>query len=229
MAATGRDAPSAIRRAMVRPARRPATIAFINAMLTALFVLVAPVRAAPATTLDFESLLDGDVLTEQYAGLGVHVVGGGVALVAGNSLNEIQFPPHSGVTVLADGAGPLEFRFDTPIDDFAAYFTYLAPLSLNAYDGSGAVVASAISNFGANLAADPAVPGSAGDPGSAPNDLLSLAYAAGFTRVVLAGAPDGASFVLDDVRFSSPVRFVPLPGTLLLAVTGLALLPLRRR
>lgn len=218
-------------RAIDGPASWPAwSMTFINAMLTALFVAGLPFAAARATTIDFETLVDGDAVIEQYAPEGVHVdaAGGALALVAGVSLNEFQFPPHSGETAVTDGLGPLTFDFDAPITDFAGYFTYTAPVMLRAYDRFGALVASITSRFAANFAADPNDANSHGDVGSAPNELLALAFAGGFSRVVMEGAATGGSFVLDDVTFTTAVRTVPLPGTLLLALTGLALLPRRR-
>jgi hypothetical protein len=62
-----------------------------------------------------------------------------------------------------------------------------------------------------------------GDPGSTPNELLSVASAGGITRVMITGNPSGSSLTLDDLNFT-PVTTpapVPEPSTLILLVSGL--------
>jgi hypothetical protein len=68
------------------------------ALLAAVFTLlsVAPTRAA---LIDFESLALDEFVTDQFAAQGV-LFGNAVTLVAGISLNEIDFPPTSGANVI---------------------------------------------------------------------------------------------------------------------------------
>src|ERR1700722_13497991 len=77
---------------------------------------------AKATLIDFEGLPDSTVVTNQYAGL---LFSNAVILTAGFSLNEFEFPPHSGVNVLSDNGGPISITFDGPVLSFSGFFTYV--------------------------------------------------------------------------------------------------------
>ena len=68
-----------------------------------------------------------------------------------------------------------------------------------------------MSAFNSNL-------GLSGEPGSTPNEFLSVASANGIARVTIAGDPLGNSFALDDLALTS----VPEPSTLILIASGLA-------
>jgi hypothetical protein len=62
-------------------------------------LLFGAVQSAPATTLDFEGLNDGDVVTNQFAAQGV-TISNGMVLTVGVSLNEFEFPPRSGTIAI---------------------------------------------------------------------------------------------------------------------------------
>lgn len=174
---------------------------------------------AAAVTIDFETLADGESLTAQFAGL---VFSNATALRAGLSLNDFEFPPHSGSVVVADDGGPISLSFASPVSQVGAYFTYAAPVTLTAFDALDQILGSASSAHASNLALS-------GDAGSSPNELLQLAFAAGIARLTLAGDPFGASFVLDDLSFTPGAVAIPEPATALLAMIGLAGLLGRRR
>jgi hypothetical protein len=161
-------------------------------------------------TIDFEGFNDGDILTNQIPGL---TFTNTAVLTAGFSLNEIDFPPHSGVNVVSDNGGPISIVFDTPVFGFAAYFTYVEPLSLVAFNASNTQVASASSLYSNNT-------GTAGDFGSSPNELLQVSSLAGISFASITGGPAGGSFVMDDVTLTTTV---PEPSSLSLAVTGIGL------
>src|SRR5215471_5774733 len=118
-----------------------------------------------AATITFDTLADGDVVTTQYAGV---TFSNTVVFTAGISLNEFEFPPRSGPNVASDIGGPITIDFTTPVTNFSAYFTYLVPLTITGFNSSNVAIASAGSAFGSNLALS-------GDPGSSPNELLTLA------------------------------------------------------
>src|ERR1035441_878160 len=91
------------------------------------------VASAGSIVIDFESLSEGDVVTNQYSSLGVLVGGSPEIFTAGSMLNEIDFPPHSGTNVLVDQNGPIAFTFATPLLSVGGYFTYTTRLTLEAF------------------------------------------------------------------------------------------------
>ena len=177
-----------------------------------LAVPAAGAHSAPVV-VDFESLADFARLTTQLAGF---TFSNARVLQAGTTLNELSFPPKSGVNALADDGGALSVRFDTPMLSVGAFLTYLTPITLTAYDSLDNVLASATSLYGNNGAL-------AGDPGSRPNEWLQLSLAvASIARVEFRGSATGSSFILDDLVVDaggpSPV---PEPHSLALVLGAL--------
>jgi hypothetical protein len=144
------------------------------------------------------------------------VFSGATILTAGISLNETEFPPHSGTNAAFDDGKPVTLAFLFPVAGFSAYFTHLSPLTLSYYDSLGNLGGSVQSAFSSNLVLS-------GDSGSMPNELLTLSSASGFSRVVMEGDPGGSSFVFDDVTFHAvgePAGFFLL-GAALCGFAGL--------
>lgn len=164
------------------------------------------VEAAFGTTIDFETLSDSEVVTNQYAGLGV-TFSNAIAYTAGISLNEVDFPPHSGLNVVSDNGGPMGVTFSAPQANVSAYFTYTVPLTLSFYDALNNLEGTVNSAFSSNFV-------SSGNP---PNEFLSFAWVSGISEVVITGDPSGSSFVMDDLTFTP----VPEPATLFLLLSGL--------
>jgi len=183
-------------------------------------LLIAP-RFLNANTivLNFESFTDSDILTNQIAGV---TFTNTVVLTAGISLNEIDFPPHSGVNVVFDNNGPITIAFANPITQFAAYFTYVEPLTLAAFNASNTKIGSALSLFSINTA-------TGGAPGSSPNELIQFNSATGISKVTIAGDPAGGSFVMDDVTLTTPASTVPEPTTACLMLAALTFIRRRTR
>jgi hypothetical protein len=165
---------------------------------------------ARADIIDFEGLADSTILTNQYAGL---TFTNAIILTAGISLNEFEFPPHSGSNVVSDNGGPITIDFATPVLNFSGYFTYEEPLTLDAFDSLDNQVDSAVSAFSSNDALF-------GDAGSSPNEFLQVAFADGISSVTITGDPAGGSFVMDDISFTSAV---PEPSSIFLLLSGAAL------
>jgi len=162
---------------------------------------------ANAVVIDFDSLSDSQSVTTQFSGL---TFGNTTALTAGISLNELDFPPRSGANVVFDDGGALTVAFSTAQADVGGYFTYVAPLTLTAFDADGGVLGSVISAFASNFV-------SGADPGSHPNELLSFASPLGIRSIRIVGTADGGSFTLDDLTFNpAPSTRVPEPSTLTL-------------
>ena len=176
---------------------------------------------ASPTVINFDGLNDGDSVTTQFAGV---TFSNAAVLTAGISLNELEFPPHSGNNVVFDSGGPMTIDFADPILSFGGYFTYAEPLSLDAFDPGNNLVDTANSAFGSNMALS-------GDPGSSPNEFIEVTFASGISSVTITGDPAGGSFVLDDATIT-PIggsASVPEPVTSVpLAVAAIALAALFR-
>ena len=186
----------------------------------AAFLCAAAVASANASavSIDFETLADGAAVTNQFAGLDFT---NAVALQAGLSLNDFEFPPRSGSVVIADDGGPICVSFAAPVVQVGAYFTHASSVIVTAYNALDKVLGSASSAYASNLALS-------GDAGSSPNELLQLAFAAGITRLTLAGDAAGFSFVLDDLSFTPMAVPMPEPATAMLVAVGLVGLLARR-
>jgi hypothetical protein len=175
---------------------------------------------AHGETINFEGLASGTAVGSTYAGV---TFTNAMVLTAGITLNDADFPPHSGSNVALDAGGPMQITFDTAISDFSAYFTYGVPLVITGFDSLGNPVATANSMFSGNFT-------SSGNP---PNELLSLTYAQGIASLLLTGDPGGNSFVVDDISYTAagsipPPPTVPEPpGMLLMGSAMLAFLLLR--
>jgi hypothetical protein len=198
---------------------------FCSTELVALLIGLAAsggVLKASSFTIDFEGLADSTILSNQYTGL---AFSNAIILTAGISLNEFEFPPHSGTNVASDNNGPMSIMFSSPITSFSGYFTYAEPLTLQAFDSASAQVASVASVFSNNEALS-------GDVGSSPNEFLKLTFAGEISSVTITGDPGGGSFVLDDATFTNSESTVPEPATavhIFSAVVILAALKFTRR
>jgi hypothetical protein len=183
--------------------------------LVSIGVLVAG-RPASAVTLDFETLPDLQPVTNQFAGLTFANTTALVSGAVGGSLNEIDFPPLSGVVVVFDDGGPITITFTSPISEASGFLNYAVAVTVTAFDALLAPVASAVTAFGSNLALS-------GDAGSTPNELVQVAFAGGITSLTLQGDPGGGSFTLDNFTFVplEASTATPAPGTLVLVAAAL--------
>jgi hypothetical protein len=189
------------------------TLRFILGLLA----LGVAATLAPAETIGFEGFPDSTILTTQFPGL---TFTNAIILTSGISLNEFNFPPHSGVNVVSDNNGPITIDFSTPITSFSGYFTYLEPLNLDAFNASDTEVATATSSFSNNLAclAGPPCPG---DPGSSSNEFIQVAFAGEISSVTLTADLLGGSFTMDDLTYTSAI---PEPGSFPSVITASAML-----
>ena len=106
-------------------------------------------HAQDTALLNFENFPDGTVIAAQYAGV---TFTNAIILTAGRSLNEFQYPPHSGANVLTDQTGPITITFALPVTSFKAYFTHTTAVTVTAYDATFAQVAVGTSVFVNNTA-----------------------------------------------------------------------------
>jgi len=160
-------------------------------------------QSAVGGVIDFEGIADSTTLGSQISGL--HF-GNAAVIDEFGSLNFVEFPPHSGIAVATDVGGPMSITFTAPVLSVAGFFTYATQLSVKAFDLASQLVASTTSAFQNNELLS-------GDPGSSPNEMLSVS-AKSISRVTITGDPSGGSFVLDDLTFSpSTTSVVPEPST----------------
>jgi len=192
-------------------------------MLRPWFVGAALVVAtsASAATITFETrsngltpFVEGDSVGGEFlATSGITLTN---ATIVTPSLNTFVFdaesPAHSGLNVVIDDGGPLSIVFASPVSAVSGYFTYFAPLTLQAFDISNAPLAPVLSAFAGNY-------GSSGNP---VNELLAITFAPGISRVLLTGDPAGGSFTFDDLTYTvaNGGPQVPEPATLWMLCLG---------
>jgi hypothetical protein len=182
-------------------------------------MVLFPQTPLRADIIDFEAFSDSTALTDQIPGLRFS---NATVITAGISLNEVEFPPHSGSNVVFDDGGIMSISFSAPVLSFGGYFTYLVPLTLTAFDASSNQVGRSLSLFNSNLALS-------GDVGSSPNEFLSVNSPRGISMVTMTGDLGGGSFTLDDATFTPSVPDAPEPGTLILLLSAGGLIAFRRR
>ncbi len=193
-------------------------------------LLLSVSRPAHATTIviDFESLvsdLDSSntlALTTQIPSL---TFSNALVMEAESTLGEDEFPPKSGSLVVMDDGGPMTIEFASPFYTVGGYFTYVSGLTLQAFDMSNVLLGSISGSAGNNM-------GLSGDPGSSPNELLSIMSSTPIVKLVITGSLDGSSFVLDDLTLddAQPAQNTPVPepATLTMVLGGAAVLARRR-
>ena len=179
--------------------------------LIAFFLLSSAGLIGATIAIDFDSLSDNELATNQYTGL---TFANTIALSANGTLNTLLFVPRSDSNVASDFGGPIEITFDAPVTSFSGYFTYATALVLQAFDIDSNLVDTTTSAFSDNTVFF-------GEPFSSPNELLALSSALGIARIAISGDPGGNSFTLDDLTAEAVA--VPEPGTVGLLMIGLLL------
>ena len=186
-------------------------VRFVLAVIVAFY---GSVRSVSAATITFETLSDLEAVTTQFADV---TFANATVLTAGISVNDDDFPPHSGDKVIFDDGGPISLTFATPIASFGGYFTYAAPLTIEAFSPANVSLGTVTSAFAANYASSGM---------GTPNEFLQVAFASGIGSVTVMGDTFGGSFVLDDVTLiplqSDSNVPTPEPGTVGLLSLGLA-------
>jgi hypothetical protein len=167
--------------------------------------------------IDFESFTDSTVLTSQISGL---MFSNATVITAGITLNELEFPPHSGRNVVFDDGGPISISFQSTETIVGGYFTYTVPLTLQGFDARGNALPAVNSRFSNNDALF-------GQPGSQPNEFLEVQSSGGISRLVITGDISGTSFTMDDLTVQ-PVPEAPSLVPLLTVLLALIWHGLRR-
>jgi hypothetical protein len=144
-----------------------------------------------ATTIDFEGLADSTLVGNSYSGLGIHF-NHAVALVSGVSLNELDFPPHSGSVAVGDDGSPIFISFNSPVNQISAWFAHSEELTFTSFDKTGVPI---------GVFVDPT-------PSIGADELITLNFL-GATSVEISSIQPG-SYVFDDLTF--PTQAVPDQG-----------------
>ena len=155
---------------------------------------VSPVGAQTGptpTVVDFESGVDGRAPSPVPPA----AFSNALVLAAGVSLNEFEYPPHSGANVAFDTGGTLTITFERPARAVSASFTYSRALTVTAKDGAGATLGAVQSAFAHNEALS-------GEAGSKPNETITVTSSSGIASLIV--EPAGGAFVLDDLTFTVP-------------------------
>ncbi len=176
-------------------------------------VIAAGLTHATPVTLNFEGFADSTVLTAQYAGV---TFTNAIVLTAGISLNDLDFPAHSGTNVIGDNnGGPITITFATPVTNFGGYFTYGSRVTVDGFGAGNALVGAVNSSFTNNEALS-------GVLGSSPNELLQISSLGGISRVTVTGDP----LALDDAMYTPAASSTPEPasGALILVSAGIVVL-----
>jgi hypothetical protein len=174
-----------------------------------------------AALIDFEGVPDSTPITTQYNAEGV-TFSNATILTSGLSLNELEFPPFSGLNVIGDDGGPLLGEFATPVSFISGRFTYASPITFVGFDLLGNQVVSTTSQFNENFF-------STGNP---TNEVISLSFATGIKSFRITGDPLlGGSFALDNLSFTAIVgpASVPEPGSAIAGVACIVCTLWRRR
>lgn len=160
-------------------------------------VLLANGLNALAMTYDFEAFNDNYNLTNDMVGL---TFSNSLVFSAGISLNEYDFPPHSGQNVVTPETGSdIYIAFDDPVSYIGAFFTFSDQLTLNAYSSTNTLLAS-VQSIGSNVL------------GGWEDIHIS---GEGISYLSVSGV---SAFTLDDLTITG-AQTVPEPSTLFLLTT----------
>jgi hypothetical protein len=182
---------------------------------------------ATLVSIDFESFLDLDDLSSLSPVSGVTFTSATVLTTTGAGgccLNDLLFPPHSGVNAAADvlfdltdpfnpvisGGGPMFLTFSSPVSSFTAFFTYSLDvnpaLTIQAFnDLAGTVLVASVSTASDNNL------GSSEPLGVTAPIIRSLLI----TGDPGAGPQTVGSFIIDDITIET-TSVVPEPRLLLM-------------
>lgn len=184
----------------------------MNKRATSALLLYVFSFGASANLIDFDNLEDFAVATSGISGVDIE---GLVALSAGLSLNEFQFPPRSGSIAATNESSEVIFVFGPRIFSFSAYFSYVEPFQLFAYGVNGE-----------NLGIFPSAKNSHFADGDSLVNFIHeeiKIFAEEPISKIIISSDSTYSYVVDDVTFSH-VTQVPELSTSMYFIFGLTLI-----
>lgn len=167
-------------------------------------------RSSIATVVDFEDLGDQMSVGSYYATEGLYFENA-IALTAGFSLDEIDYPPHSGDIVVGENNAAIDIVFDKIVNSISAYFTYGDGLIITAYDALGNQIDSSYILTGNNLGS---------------SSLVALSFNEVHRLGIAGNTPN--TFIMDDLSFT-PVSDAGGTFSILAGVCMVLLTMLRKR
>lgn len=183
-----------------------------HALLACFSLATVTAASANVVGITFETfpngttIPDSTVITDQFESRGIRFIDGpaivraGTVFTAGLSLNEFDFPPTSGVNLLAEESGVLRAEFiGGLVSVVEGWFTYSAQIRISLFNDQGQYIGGVDSTHDANFA-------SSGNP---PNEYIGLstgtpriaAFEVSFVPPTGGTVPSDAVFTLDDLRF----------------------------
>lgn len=176
------------------------------------------VQAAPIT-VDFEQFADFEVLDSQLSSQGLTFSKAFVLRddVSSPSLDSLEFPPHSGASVMVNDGGAIAVNFATDVRSVSFYATYDNGVVVEAFDRQGVLLGSVLSSGTDNRGFSV--------PGAQPNEQLSFVAASADIAYLMIGGNAGGGFVVVDdltVDFVSGGGTAPEPQSLALVLAALA-------
>jgi len=167
--------------------------------------------SAGTFTINFESYADGDTPQSEF---GLTMTGAMIAS-AGNSLNEFEVPPVSGINVALNQLLKIRVDFSSGASNISGYLTYSEHINVAIYGNVG-LLKNYDSLYSSNLALS-------GDPGSLPSEFFSLTSPLVIKYLeITASSP--FSFALDDLSWTQAQEnppTIPEPNQTTLFFLGL--------
>ncbi len=170
----------------------------------ALFLTAAVASPARAALIDFESLALDEFVTNQFAAEGV-LFENAINLVAGITLNEIDFPPSSGTNVIAGlDLGALSATIPLGASHVSLQMTTALDASVRFFDSFDALLGEILVT-----------------PNLGGHTLVSFDSASPIATVSIGDVATGSAFFLTVDDFEFVTSAVPEPSMLITGIGGL--------
>ena len=148
------------------------------------FLCLPVVAWSQAGLVDFESMAEGQPVAAQVNGI---TFTNATVLQAAASLNEVEYPPHSGSKVACDVGGPMTINFTTPVGSITGFFTHQKSITIQ---GIG-VLGNALEKVSSSASI------------LSSSESLTANFSGPTSKIIITSDPGGSSFTVDDLSFSN--------------------------